>query len=93
MEIILHSHANKTHFHKKARKWGFLELGSGLLGISPAPEIEPTTSRSAVKRSPTELLLACENIRFSLLFVDGDVSRGGNVPDGKERGETEVFAG
>ena len=39
MEIIFHSHANKTHFHKKGCapsiasfwKWGFLELGSGLL--------------------------------------------------------------
>ena len=39
MEIILHSHANKTHFHKKGCaptliwKWGFLELGSGLLPL------------------------------------------------------------
>ena len=36
MEIIFHSHANKTHFHKKGcaprfiLKVGFLELGSGL---------------------------------------------------------------
>ena len=30
--------------------------------------------------------LACENIRFSSLFVAGDVSR-------EERGETDVFAG
>ena len=36
MEMIFHSHANKTHFHKKvvhlASFWkrGFLELGSGL---------------------------------------------------------------
>ena len=38
--------------------------------------------------------LACENIRFSSLFVAGDVSRGGkNVPSGEERGETDVFAG
>ena len=37
MEIIFHSHANETHFHKKGCapfliwKWGFLKLGSGLL--------------------------------------------------------------
>ena len=44
--------------------------------------------------------IACENIRFSSLFADGDVSRGGmsrssspNVPGGEERGETDVFAG
>ena len=39
----------------------------------------------------TLLDLACENIRFSSLFADGDVSR--NVPGGEERGETDVFAG
>ena len=32
--------------------------------------------------------LACENIRFSSLFVAEDVSRGD-----EERGETAVFAG
>ena len=41
--------------------------------------------------------VACENIRFSSLFVAGDVSRGGssarNVPSGEEREETDVFAG
>ena len=38
MEMIFHSHANKTHFHKEGNmhlasvwKWGFLELGSGIL--------------------------------------------------------------
>ena len=37
MEMIFPSHANKTHFHRKVVhlasfwKWGFLELGSGLL--------------------------------------------------------------
>ena len=37
MEIIFHSHANKTHFHKKGCALGLilkvrvLELGSGLL--------------------------------------------------------------
>ena len=35
--------------------------------------------------------LACENIRFSSLVAAGDVSR--NVPNGEERGETDVFAG
>ena len=38
MEIIFHSQANKTHFHKKGCapslilnwKWGFLEIGIGL---------------------------------------------------------------
>ena len=30
--------------------------------------------------------VACENIRFSSLFADGDVSR-------EERGETDVFVG
>ena len=38
MEIIFHSHASKTHFHKKGCapivesfwKWGFLEIGSSL---------------------------------------------------------------
>ena len=36
--------------------------------------------------------LAWENIRFSSLFADGDVSSR-NVPGGEERGETDVFAG
>ena len=55
-------------------EWGFLELESGLLGISTAPEIEPTTSRSAVKRSPTELLrprlspTTCKCLSFQLFF-------------------------
>ena len=37
MEMIFHSYANKTHFHKKGRALGFilkvrvLEFGSGLL--------------------------------------------------------------
>ena len=31
--------------------------------------------------------IACENIRFSSLFADGDVSRG------EEREETDAFAG
>ena len=39
-------------------------------------------------------LLACENIRFSSLFVAEDVARGGrNVLSDEERGETDVFAG
>ena len=33
-------------------------------------------------------ILACENIHFSLLFAAAR-----NVPSGKERGETDVFAG
>ena len=41
--------------------------------------------------------LACKNICFSSLFVDGDVSRvsssSRNVPGGEERGETDIFAG
>ena len=37
--------------------------------------------------------VACENIRFSSLFAAGDVSSPRNVPSGKERGETDVFAG
>ena len=40
-------------------------------------------------RYPGALLLACENIRFSSLFVAGDVY----VPSDEERGETDVFAG
>ena len=36
------------------------------------------------------LHLACENIRFSSLFVAEDVSR---VLSDEERGETDVFAG
>ena len=36
-------------------------------------------------------VLACENIRFSSLFFDEDVSR--NVLGGEQRGETDVFAG
>ena len=32
MEIIFHSHANKTHFHKKGVR--VLELGSGLLSYA-----------------------------------------------------------
>ena len=39
------------------------------------------------------LFVACENIRFSSLFAAGDVSRGGNVPSGEKRGETDFFAG
>ena len=34
MEMIFHSHANKTHFHKKGCALGLIlkvELGSGLL--------------------------------------------------------------
>ena len=40
--------------------------------------------------------LDCENIRFSLLFAAGDVSRRSSsrtVLSGEERGETDVFAG
>ena len=43
--------------------------------------------------------LACENIRFSSLFVAEDVSlsrrpsSARNVPSDEERGETDVFAG
>ena len=39
------------------------------------------------------LWVACENIRFSMLFAAGDVSPARNVPSGEERGETDVFAG
>ena len=39
MEIIFHSRANKTHFHKKL---GFLELGSGLFNSSAALPIAKT---------------------------------------------------
>ena len=39
------------------------------------------------------LFEAFENIRFSSLFAAGDVSRGGNVPSGEKRGETDIFAG
>ena len=39
------------------------------------------------------LFVACENIRFSSLFAAGDVSRGGNVPSGEKRRETDVLAG
>ena len=38
-------------------------------------------------------VVACDNIRFYSLFAAGDVSRGGNVPSGEERRETDVFAG
>ena len=47
MEMIFHSHASKTHFHKKVVhlasfwKWGFLELRSGALVLN----IPPTTSK------------------------------------------------
>ena len=37
-------------------------------------------------------IVACENIRFSVLFTAG-TSRARNVPSGEERGETNVFAG
>ena len=37
--------------------------------------------------------IASENIRFSSLFAAGNVSRGGNVPSGEERGEMDVSAG
>ena len=36
--------------------------------------------------------IACKNIRFSLLFAAGNVSRQ-NVHSGGERGEKDVFAG
>ena len=39
----------------------------------------------------TPIWIPCENIRFSSLFIAGDVSR--NVPSDEERGETDVFAG
>ena len=41
------------------------------------------------------VILACENILFSSLFANRDVSRSSarNVPSGEERGETDVFAG
>ena len=42
--------------------------------------------------SKSRCVLACENIRFSSLFVAEDVSRG-NVLSDEERGETDVFAG
>ena len=44
MEMIFHSHANKTHFHKKDCALGLilkvrdLELGSGLLSV-PHPVV------------------------------------------------------
>ena len=37
--------------------------------------------------------LACENIRFSLLFAAGEVSRGKKSEAESDRGETDVFAG
>ena len=37
-------------------------------------------------------MLACDSIRFSSHFVAGDVSRETSL-SGKERGETDVFAG
>ena len=39
----------------------------------------------------TPIWIPCENIRFSSLFIAGEVSR--NVPSDEERGETDVFAG
>ena len=44
-------------------------------------------------RPLTVTKLACENIHFSSLFAAGDVSLGRNFPSGKERGDTDVFAG
>ena len=44
------------------------------------------------EQSLSHSLLACENIRFSSLFIAEDVSRG-NVLSDEERGETDVFAG
>ena len=44
----------------------------------------------AMSRLDKGLSIACENIRFSSLFADGDAR---NVPIGEERGETDVFAG
>ena len=38
--------------------------------------------------------LACENIRFSVLFASSQLRRFvRNVPSGEERGETDLFAG
>ena len=55
---------------------------------------EPTTKK--IRECGAKETLACENIRFSSLFVAGDVSCGSsarNVPSSEERGETDVFAG
>ena len=43
----------------------------------------------------SQFRLACENIRFSSLFVDGDVSRGGTAATQRQKfhTETDVFAG
>ena len=38
-------------------------------------------------------IIACENIRFSSLFVAEDVSSARNVLSDEERGEKDVFAG
>ena len=48
MEMIFHSHANKTHFHKVVHlasfwKWGFLELGSGL--FNPLNPLSPSSDQ------------------------------------------------
>ena len=51
------------------------------------------TREGSGRASKLLLNVACENIRFSSLFAAGDVSRGGNVPGGEERGEMDVFAG
>ena len=48
MEMIFHSHANKTHFHKKGCALGLilkvrvLELGSGLLRLGDKRDGELT---------------------------------------------------
>ena len=57
-----------------------------------------TASRTCQKKKKLCITLfcslACENIRFSVLFASSQLRRfARNVPSGEERGETDLFAG
>ena len=67
-----------------------------VLNLEPASELRFRGSLSIILSFivMSEFRVACENIRFSSLFADKDVSRRwGRFPGGEERGETDVFAG
>ena len=71
----------RTDWNRPLLNPGYLDLRNLTLWIAPVP------ARLTCKKLLIIAALACENIRFSSLFVARD------VPSGEERGETDVFAG
>ena len=72
MEIIFHSHANKTHFHKKGcapsliLKVRVLELGSGLSSI-PAL-LNPMINKMADEASAILLLICSHEVWVKVTY-------------------------